>query len=53
MRVLGGSSDHTIVDLCDAPEYKVGDVLRFRMSYGCMLQAFTSPYVTKRVSQSL
>ena len=53
VRVLGGSSDHTIVDLSDAPEYKVGDVLRFRMSYGCMLQAFTSPYVTKRVSQSL
>lgn len=53
VRVLGGSSDHTIVDLSAAPEYKVGDVLSFRMSYGCMLQAFTSPYVAKQVARGI
>ena len=53
VKVLGGSSDHTILDLSAAPEYKVGDVMRFRMTYGCMLQAFTSNYVDKRVSNAL
>ena len=53
IRVLGGSSDHTIVDLSDAPEYKVGDVLSFRINYGCMLRAFTSHYVDKLVSVPL
>ena len=53
VRILGGSSDHTIIDLSAAPEYKVGDILRFRMTYGCMLQAFTSYYVKKLVSRSL
>ena len=53
IRVLGGSSDHTLIDLNDAPEYRVGDVLRFRMTYGCMLQAFTSAYVEKTVCRGL
>ncbi|MBR2784171.1 MAG: alanine racemase [Firmicutes bacterium] len=53
VRVLGGSSDHTILDLTAAPEYRVGDRLRFRMTYGCMLQAFTSPYVDKQISRAL
>ncbi|MBR5429811.1 MAG: alanine racemase [Firmicutes bacterium] len=53
VKVLGGSSDHTIIDLSAAPEYRVGDILRFRMTYGCMLQAFTSSYVGKEISCGL
>lgn len=48
LRVLGGSSDHTIVDLTDAPEYRVGDVLSFRLGYGAILRAWTSQYVERR-----
>lgn len=46
--VLGGSSDHTIVDLTAAPEYKVGDIMEFRMGYGAILRAYTSHYVERR-----
>lgn len=47
VRVLGGSSDYTLVDLTDAPEYAVGDILTFRLNYAAVLRAFTSPYVEK------
>ncbi len=45
--VLGGSSDHTIVDLTAAPEYKVGDIMEFHMGYGAILRAYTSHYVER------
>lgn len=45
--ILGGSSDHTIVRLDDAPELRVGDKVRFRVGYGALLRAFTSAYVEK------
>jgi predicted amino acid racemase len=46
--VLGGSSDHLLLDLTDAThKYKVGDVLTFKVGYGSMLKAMTSPYVEK------
>jgi ornithine racemase len=48
IKVLGGSSDHLILDLSAANhKYKVGDVLTFKVGYGSMLQAMTSPYVVK------
>ena len=48
IRVLGGSSDHLLLDMTDAThKYKVGDVLTFKVGYGAMLQAMTSPYVEK------
>jgi predicted amino acid racemase len=48
IRVLGGSSDHLLLDLTAAThKYKVGDVLTFKVGYGAMLQAMTSPYVEK------
>lgn len=47
--VIGGSSDHTVVDVSGAdPPVSVGDVLAFRPGYGSLLRAFTSPYVTAR-----
>lgn len=47
VKVLGASSDHLLVDLTAAPEYAVGDALHFSVSYGCLLKAYTSPYVSK------
>lgn len=48
IKLIGGSSDHTIFDLTDAGrQYKVGDILKFKMDYGAILQAFTSGYVKK------
>lgn len=48
VEVLGASSDHLILDVedCDR-KVKVGDEVRFTMSYGCLLAAMTSPYVHK------
>ncbi len=48
MKVLHASSDHLIIDVTDCDrEFQLGDILKFRMSYGCALRAFTSPYVEK------
>ncbi len=45
--IIGGSSDHTIVRLDEAPELRVGDEVRFRIGYGALLRASTSAYVEK------
>jgi predicted amino acid racemase len=46
--VLGGSSDHTILDISDCDKnYRVGDILSFDLTYGGMLGGMTSPYVNK------
>lgn len=46
--ILGGSSDHTILDISDCErEYHVGDVIAFDLTYGGMLGGMTSPYVKK------
>lgn len=51
-KVLHASSDHLILDVTECErKFKVGDILRFRMSYGCALRAFTSPYVEKEFIQ--
>lgn len=48
--VLGGSSDHLILDVEDAAEdIKVGDEIRFYPGYGALLALSTSPYVQKIV----
>lgn len=46
--ILGGSSDHTILDVTECKkEYQVGDYVSFKVDYGCLLKAMTSPYVEK------
>jgi predicted amino acid racemase len=48
INILGGSSDHLILDVTDAEEnLKVGDKIRFRVNYGGCLSLMTSPYVLK------
>lgn len=48
IEIMGGSSDHTILDVthCDR-EYKVGDIVEFTLGYGGVLKNMTSPYVEK------
>lgn len=46
--VLGGSSDHLIVDGSDSErDYKVGDIVRFNMHYVSILRLMTSEFVEK------
>ncbi len=48
--VLGGSSDHLILDVSDSEkEYKVGDEISFYPGYGALLALSTSEYVQKIV----
>ncbi len=48
IEILGGSSDHTILDVTKSDrEYKVGDILSFKVEYGAMLKLATSAYVEK------
>lgn len=48
--VLGGSSDHLILDVEEAErEVKLGDELAFYPGYGALLALATSPYVQKAV----
>ncbi len=47
LNILGGSSDHLLLDAADAPQLKVGDIVEFIPSYGALLAAMTSPYVQK------
>lgn len=50
IEVVGGSSDHIILDLTDALDsYQVGDLVSFTVSYEALLKAMTSPYVAKVV----
>ncbi|MDO4485149.1 MAG: ornithine racemase Orr [Bacillota bacterium] len=44
--VLGASSDHMLLDVTKA-DYKVGDIVTFKLGYGSVLKAATSPYVEK------
>ncbi|RLF79908.1 hypothetical protein DRN44_08140 [Thermococci archaeon] len=49
IEILGGSSDHIIVDVTDSQaKLEVGDTLEFRVNYGAMLRAMTSKYVNKK-----
>ncbi|AKI96998.1 alanine/ornithine racemase family PLP-dependent enzyme [Kosmotoga pacifica] len=54
IEVLHASSDHLIVDLTECPkEFRVGDTLSFRMSYGALLRVMTSKYVRKEYIHEL
>ena len=42
--IFGASSDHLILDVTDSKkELKVGDIVHFKIDYGCLLAAMTSP----------
>ena len=48
IEIMGGSSDHIILDLtaCN-DDYKLGDIIEFTVGYGGMLKLATSPYVDR------
>lgn len=46
--ILGASSDHLILNVNDSDkEYKVGDTVKFKLSYSSLLRATTSSYVDR------
>ncbi len=48
--ILGGSSDHIILDGTDSSvDYKVGDIIDFKVHYVSILRAMTSEYVYKEI----
>lgn len=49
IEIIGASSDHLILDLTRAQDYRVGDTVSFDLDYGALLSASTSAYVHKEV----
>ncbi len=47
IEVIGASSDHLLLDLTRANEYRVGDSVAFHLDYGALLSVSTSAYVAK------
>ena len=52
IEIMGGSSDHIILDMTNCTEenggaYKLGDKVEFTLGYGGLLKVMTSPYVEK------
>lgn len=48
--ILGGSSDHLILDGTDSKiNYRVGDKVRFKLTYAGILRTMTSEYVKKEI----
>lgn len=51
VEILGGSSDHLIVDVTEGGQgLQVGDILSFRLKYSAVLKGMTSSYVDKSIS---
>lgn len=50
VEILGGSSDHMILDVTNAErKFKVGDIVDFEMSYSSILMGLNSEYVYKKI----
>lgn len=50
IRILGGSSDHMILDVTACTkQYEIGDVIDFSMNYTSILSALNSDYVYKQI----
>ena len=48
--ILGGSSDHIILDVTDSNQkYDVGDIIEFNLNYSSVLTLMTSKYVNRKV----
>lgn len=50
IEIVGSSSDHLLLDGTDSNiDYKVGDILKFKLTYGGILRTMTSEYVEKYI----
>ena len=48
VNILGSSSDHIIIDVTNSEKfYKVGDIIKFKLTYSSILSLMTSKYVGK------
>ncbi len=48
LEILGASSDHLIINFEKAKDdYSIGDIVRFKLNYGSLLDLYTSKYVSK------
>ncbi|NOX65454.1 MAG: alanine/ornithine racemase family PLP-dependent enzyme [Chlorobi bacterium] len=45
--ILGASSDHIIID-AKQTDLRVGNTVEFKLNYGALLSAMTSPYINKK-----
>ncbi|WDV44155.1 ornithine racemase Orr [Clostridiaceae bacterium M8S5] len=45
--IIGGSGDHLLLDVTKCKDYKVGDVISFKLTYTGILRSSTSEYVDK------
>ncbi len=53
IEIIGASSDHLIIDVTNSEkDYKVGDIISSRLSYGGVLAVMTSKYVEKKYINS-
>lgn len=53
MIILGGSSDHLIIDITDCKEeYDIGDVIDFNLTYVGVLNTMTSEYIHKKINDA-
>lgn len=52
IKILGSSSDHTVLDVTHA-DLNVGDEVSFRLNYGALLSLMTSPYVSRKYMDAL
>ncbi len=50
--ILGASSDHIIVNTKEI-DLNIGNSLEFDLNYGALLSAMTSPYVNKKINNSM
>lgn len=52
IELIGASSDHLIVNVTNSPyPYKVGDIIKFKLTYGGILSCCTSEYVEKVIEE--
>lgn len=50
IKVLGGSSDYTVLDITDCDKnYEVGDIVSFKVRYFSLLRLMNSKYVYKKI----
>ena len=52
VKIVGGCSDHLILDITQAPDLKLGDMISFDLEYSAFLGAMTSPFVTKVIGDT-
>lgn len=47
IEIIGGTSDHLVLDVEEAGEFRVGEIIEFTLNYSALLYAMNSPYVRK------